>query len=230
MTIDWHFLYRIVYTPFMEQTTESDGKKRTYHSRVRQRQAEETHQRILEAARSLFESSGYAVTTIEAIAEAAEVSPKTVAAIFGSKRALLAEAINPTALSPRVRQLTEEVRTTKDPSRQLSLVAQITRQAYEPLASSMELLRTAGAVAPELADVSRQVETRRRQNQARFIAFLHEQGALRPGLSLEEATDGLWALTSYDVYRMLVVEQSWKPERYETWLAQLLVQHLLASP
>jgi len=25
------------------------------------------------------------------------------------------------------------------------------------------------------------------------------------------------------------VEQSWEPERYETWLAQLLVQHLLAS-
>ena len=65
--------------------------------------------------------------------------------------------------------------------------------------------------------------------QARFIASLHEQGALRPDLSLEEATDVLWALTSYDLYRMLVVEQHREPERYETWLAQLLVQHLLAS-
>lgn len=61
------------------------------------------------------------------------------------------------------------------------------------------------------------------------MASLHEQGVLRSGLSFEEATDVLWALTSYDVYRMLVVEQSWEPERYETWLAQLLVQHLLAS-
>jgi len=43
----------------MEHTTESDEKKRPYHSRVRQRQAEETRQRILEAARSLFESQGY---------------------------------------------------------------------------------------------------------------------------------------------------------------------------
>jgi len=25
------------------------------------------------------------------------------------------------------------------------------------------------------------------------------------------------------------VEQRWGPERYETWLAQLLIQHLLAS-
>lgn len=61
------------------------------------------------------------------------------------------------------------------------------------------------------------------------MAFLHEQGVLRSGLSFEEATDVLWALTSYDLYRMLVVEQRWQPERYETWLAQLLVQHILSS-
>src|SRR6516162_6132001 len=100
----------------MEQTTKSDRKKRTYHSRVRQRQAEETRRRILEAARSQFESYGYEVTTLEAIAEIAEVSPKTVAAVFGSKRALLAEVINPEDFSPRARQLIEALRATEDPS------------------------------------------------------------------------------------------------------------------
>ena len=215
----------------MEQTTESDGKKRPYHSRLRQRQAEETRRRILEAAHEVFESCGYAVTTLEAIAEKALVSPKTIAAVFGSKRALLAAVINPEAFSTPVQQLIEELRATEeDPSRRLSLVAQLTRRAYEPLASSLELLRTAGAVAPELADLAQQVEARRRQNQARLIASLHEQGVLRSGLSFEEATDVLWALTSYDLYRMLVVEQRWEPERYEMWLAQLLVEHLLASP
>ena len=213
----------------MEHTTDSDEKKRPYHSRVRPRQAEETRRRILEAARELFESRGYAVTTLESIAEIADVSPKTIAAVFGSKGALLAEVINPEAFSTPVQQLIEEVRATEDPSRRLSLVAQISRQAYQQVASSLELLRTAGAVAPELADLAQQVEARRRQNQARLMASLHEQGALRPDLSLEEATDVLWALTSYDLYRMLVVEQRWQPERYETWLAQLLVQHLLAS-
>ena len=213
----------------MEQVSQPNKEKRTYHSRVRQRQAEETRRRILEAARSQFESCGYAVTTLEAIAEIADVSPKTIAAVFGSKRALLAEVINPEAFSPSVRQLIEELRATEDETLQLSLVAQITRQAYEPMASSLELLRTAGAVAPELGDVARQIEARRRQNQARLIVSLHEQEALRPSLSLEEATDVLWALTSYDLYRMLVVEQHWEPERYETWLAQLLAQHLLVS-
>ena len=204
-------------------------EKRPYHSSVRHRQAEETRRRILVAARELFESRGYAGTTFEAIAELAEVSPKTVAAVFGSKSALLAEVINPEAFSLRARQLIEELRALDDPPRQLSLVAQITRQAYEPLAGELELLRTAGAVAPELADAARQIEARRRQNQARLVTSLRERGALRPDLSLEQATDVLWALTGFDLYRMLVVEQGWEPARYETWLAQLLAQHLLAS-
>jgi AcrR family transcriptional regulator len=211
----------------MEHASQPDEGKRPYHSRARQRQAEETRQRILAAARELFESHGYAATTLEAIAEIADVSPKTIAAVFGSKRTLLGEVINPDAFSTRVQQLIEEVGETEDPSRRLSLVAQITRQAYEPLASSLELLRTAGAVAPELADLAQQVEARRRQNQGRLIASLHEQGVLRPGLSFEEATDVLWALTSYDLYRILVVEQRWEPMRYETWLAQLLIQQML---
>ena len=213
----------------MEHTFPFSEGKRPYHSRARQRQAEETRQRILAATRELFASRGYAGTTLDAIAGVAEVSPKTVSAVFGSKRALLAELINPDAFGPHFQQLLDQLRATPEPSRRLSLVAQITRQAYEPLVPELELLRTAGAVAPELADLAQQVEARRRQNQARLVGYLHEQQVLRPDLSLEEATDLLWALTSYDLYRMLVVERRWSPERYETWLAQLLIQHLLQA-
>jgi AcrR family transcriptional regulator len=213
----------------MENVSHPGEGKRPYHSRVRQRQAEETRQRILAATRELFASRGYAGTTLEAIAEIAEISPKTVAAVFGSKRGILAELINPNAFSLQVQQLLDELRATAEPSQRISLVAQITRQVYKPLVLEFELLRTAHAVAPELGDLAREIEMRRRQNQARLIAYLHEQGALRHGLSLEEATDVLWARKGYDLYRMLVVERGWEAVRYETWLAQLLIHHLLAS-
>ncbi len=152
---------------------------------------------------------------------------ETVSAVFGSKRALLAELINPDAFGPHFQHLLDQLRATPEPSRRLSLVAQMTCQGYEPVVPELELLRTAGAVAPELADLAQQVESRRRQNHARLVGYLHEQQVLRHGLPLEEATDLLWALTGYDLYRMLVVERRWPPERYETWLAQLLIQHLL---
>src|SRR5580765_1035226 len=193
----------------MNKTSDAAERKRAYHSRARQRQAEETRRRILAATRELFASRGYAGTTVEAIAELADVSPKTITAVFGSKRALLAELINPDAFSPQVQQLIVDLRQAPEPAQRLALVAQITRQAYEPLVSELELLRTAGAVAPELAELARQIEERRRQNQTRLIAYLQEQDRLRPGQSFEEAADVLWALTSYGLYRMLVVDQGW---------------------
>ncbi len=213
----------------MDHASHPREGKRPYHSRVRQRQAEETHQRLLTVARELFAHKGYASTTLEMIAEAAEVSPKTVSAIFGSKRGILTAVVNPDAFGAHVQQLLAELRASTDPYQQVPLVAQITRRAYEPLVAELELLRTSSAVAPEVADLARQIEARRRQNQARLIAYLHERGMLRHGLSIEEAVDLLWTLTSYDVYRMLVVEQRWEPVRYETWLAQLLIQQLLQA-
>src|SRR5436305_12503808 len=181
-----------MYTPTMEHTFPFSEGKRSYHSRARQRQAEETRRRILTATRELFASRGYAGATLEAISEVAEVSPKTVSAVFGSKRALLAELINPDAFGPHFQHLLDQLRTTPEPSRRLSLVAQMTRQAYEPLAPELELLRTAGAVAPELTDLAQQVEARRRQNRDRLVGCLHGHHVRRPDLPLEEASGRLW--------------------------------------
>src|SRR5260370_34848185 len=153
----------------MEQASQSNEEKRPYHSRVRQRQAEETRRTILAGARELFESQGYTATTLEAIAEIAEVSPKTIAAVFGSKHALLAAVINPDAFSTPVKLLIEELRATEDPSRQVSLVAQITPQAFEPLASSLELFGVARSVAPRLAGIAHEIAARRPRNHVQLV-------------------------------------------------------------
>jgi AcrR family transcriptional regulator len=207
---------------------EADQAKRPYHSPARQRQAEETRHRMLEAARGLFVQQGYAGTTLDAIAKAADVSPKTVAAVFGSKRGILAAILTPSAFGASYQQLLEQLRATPEPGRRVEVMAQLTRQVYETLTPEFELVRGASAVAAELAGVGLQVETRRRQYQTRFIAYLSEQGALRRGLPLEEATDELWALTSFDVYRLFVRECGWPAQRYESWLTSVLVQRLLA--
>ncbi len=63
--------------------------RRTYRSPTRVRQRAETRARVIGAAEACFVDRGYATTTIVAIAEAADVSPETVYAIFRNKRALL---------------------------------------------------------------------------------------------------------------------------------------------
>ncbi len=60
-----------------------------------------------------------------------------------------------------------------------------------------------------------------------MITFLRDAGRLRPGLSHKTARDIFWMLTGGDVYRMLVRERGWSPQKYQDWLADTLVQSLL---
>jgi AcrR family transcriptional regulator len=194
---------------------------------ARERQAEESRQRILDAARSLFMKKGYAGTTVDAIAEGAGLSPKTVTAVFGSKIGVLTELVRPSTFGQRYQQPLERLQTDADPVQWVALTASITCQVYNALAPELDLLRGAASIAPELTELARQVEARRRANQERLITYLLSQGVLRQGLQPEEATDELWALSSYDLYRLLVVERGWASERYEAWLAHVLLQRLL---
>ena len=213
----------------MEQGNQSEKEKRPYHSLKRQHQAEDTRRRILEAARELLTSKGYARTTVEAIAELAKVSPKTVSAVIGSKTAILAELVNPDAFDTHIQPLLEQLRISREPVQRIELVVLIVRRVYESLVKEFELLRTAGVVAPELAELAQQIEARRRQRQTYLIADLREHGVLRQDLSVEEAVDVLWSLTSYDLYHLLVTERRWDPLRYESWLTALLIEHLLEA-
>ena len=213
----------------MTEDLPSKRTRRHYHSPVRQRQAEATHQQILAAARSLFAQHGYAGTTVEAIAEAAGVSPKTVVAGFSSKRGVLLQVLDPAGIGSSHAEVLARLRAASDPQMRLALVARLTRDVSTESASELELLRSAGAVAPELAEVPAAVEQRRRQQQAQLIELLRQQGALRADRTDAEATDEVWALTSFDLYRLLVLHSGWPPERYETWLSEVLVERLLAQ-
>src|SRR6202022_3202694 len=64
--------------------------KRPYHAPRRAAAAAQTREAILRAAKGRFEVSGWAGTTIAAIAADADVSPKTIEALFVTKSAFLA--------------------------------------------------------------------------------------------------------------------------------------------
>src|SRR5579859_2374413 len=65
-----------------------------YTSQVRDEQARRTRRAIVTAAHDLFLAQGYAATTIDAIAEAARVSRRTVFNSAGGKVALLKLALD----------------------------------------------------------------------------------------------------------------------------------------
>jgi hypothetical protein len=59
---------------------------------------------------------------------------------------------------------------------------------------------------------------------------LARAGALRPELGERDADDIMHAVTSPEVYRLLVCDRAWPPERYEQWLGEILIDQLLPPP
>jgi hypothetical protein len=80
-----------------------------------------------------------------------------------------------------------------------------------------------------LAALEKESEDRRYEAQAPNIALLLQSGRLRPELDATTARDVLWSLTGRELYRMLVRERGWTSERYEAWLADMLMQALLSA-
>ncbi|HEX4227457.1 MAG TPA: helix-turn-helix domain-containing protein [Bryobacteraceae bacterium] len=207
----------------------SEAKKRIYLSTTRQRQASETRGRIVTAARKLLEEKGYSGMTMEAIAQEAEVAVPTVYANFRSKTGVVAEILDAARFGEEYQQAVREVLAEQRPVERLQYAPRIARRIYESESSVRDLLRGAGALAPALARQDEERECRRYEMQKHLIEGLVAANQLRPGLDVQHARDLLWALTSRDLYRMLVRERGWTPQEYQDWLAKTVAE-MLAAP
>jgi AcrR family transcriptional regulator len=201
--------------------------KRLYKSTVRQRQAHETGQRIVEATRQLLETEGYAGMTIDAVARRAEVSVQTVYAAFGSKTGIFVELLNQTTFGAQYEDTVRRIMEEKEPEKRLRGAARIARLIHDAQREGFELLRGAGVVAPELARLEEERERMRYERQEAMIVSLRDAKRLRPKMTYQAARDILWTLTGSDVYRMLVRERGWSSQKYQDWLADTLVRSLL---
>ena len=202
-------------------------QKRSYQSAVRERQAAETRQRIAAAARRLLAAKGYAAMTIDAVAREAEVAAQTVYAVFGSKVGILNEILDEVRFDETYQELVRQARSAPDPQARLRYAARIARQIFDSERPILDLLRGAGVLAPELSRVEQERESMRYERQAPLIEYLAKKKHLRPGLKPARAREILWALTSRDLYRMLVRERGWPSQEFEDWLGRTLVEALM---
>lgn len=203
--------------------------RRSYQSPMRQQRADETRTRIVEAARTLFLNQGYDKTTVDAIATEAGVAGQTVYAAFRSKRGLLAAILDRARFGERYQELIRQSYGITEPVARLRLIAQIATQILSAEEAEATLLRGAGVVAPELAKMGRTMERHRLEVHEKNVQLLIDGGRLRPELDAAKAQDILWALTSRELYTMMVVERHWSASDYEEWLATLLIRALLTE-
>lgn len=201
----------------------------------RAERAEATRRRVVEAAGRLFVEGGYRATTIESIADAADVSTETIYKRFGSKAGLLkaarelavSGAPEPDAFfsfpSPPI---DEAIRAEKSQEAQLRTLAELSSRRLERLAPFHRMLRNAGTGDPELGEFVANDHALRRESQRSNIRSIAASGRLR--LDVEAAADTYSALANPDVFLLLVDQLGWTAEDYRVWLADSITRLLLA--
>lgn len=200
---------------------------RRYHSELRANRAQDRRAAILSAARSEFAARGIDAATVAGIARLAGVGASTVYAAFGSKEGLLQELLRAAMFGPRYDAARALVDAEQDPVAAIRGTAAVARAVYEGEEADLGPLRGASAFAPSLRELEAQLEELRYRLQEDRVARLHAAGLLAPGLTLEEGRRVLWALTSRELYRNLVVVGGWSPDRFEGWLGDALVSQLV---
>jgi AcrR family transcriptional regulator len=207
----------------------SEVKKRTYKSTARNAKAAVTRSRILVSAKSLFESQGFELVTIENIAHSAEVSIPTVYSLFQSKRGVLRALMDEALPAAQFDTLVEMSIQETSAKERLCLSAKIARQMYDAENAQMDVFRGAAVLAPEFKELEKEKEMRRYDRQEVTIKAMVKEKSLSKILTAKKARDILWAFTGRDLYRMFVIEQGWSSDQYEKWLAQLLINSLMDS-
>ncbi len=206
----------------------STRSKRPYKSELRRRAADETKARVLEAAKSLFRRRGIDGVTIAQIAEKASVAPPTVYALYKSKEGILRALMLTALFGPRFEQTRAKLAGVSDPIALISLSAHVARAIYESENDELGLIRGASALSPALRKMEREFESIRFKMQEERLTLLFAQGKHRKDLALNDARRILWMYTSRDVYRMLVHEGGWTPDRYQQWLSETLLSALVS--
>lgn len=202
---------------------------RPYISDIRSQAADATKARVLRAAKTLFVGGGVDRVTIAQIAKKAEVSASTIFALYKSKEGILRALIKSSLFGRRFQVAIARLKGETDSLRLIALTANVARAIYEAESSELGLIRGVSAFSPALRKLEKELEELRFQMQKERIELLFGQKKQSKGLTLEEARRILWMYTSRDVYRLLVQEAGWTPDRYEEWLSETLLR-ALADP
>ncbi len=207
-------------------------KTRRYDGARRQAQARRRQQEILDAAQTSFFEHGYTASTIAGIAAAAGVSPETVYKSFGGKPGLVRELRTRALLGvgpvPAERR-SDRLRDLADPHDVVRGWARLAAEVAPRVAPVLLLVREASMVDATMRELRVELDADRRRRMRANARFLARSGHLRSGVSLAMATDIMFAVSSPEMYDLLVVRGGWSLRRYARFVEATIANALLRA-
>jgi AcrR family transcriptional regulator len=197
--------------------TSTEAPRRRYNSTRRALQAAQTREDVLAAAIRLFTSSGWAATTVAAVATEAGVSAETVYGGFGSKKNLLRAAIDVAVVGdadpvPFIDR--EEFQRLGRGTVAARLRAGVALQAnvHERSAGVWRAIIEAAVGDPEVESWRIELERGRRLDLRRSLALILGRDLDTPTIDL------LWVLLGPETYLKLMGDAGYDRARYEQFL------------
>lgn len=189
----------------------------------RQAQARATRRRIVEVAAELFVAQGYSATTFAQIATNAGVAVQTVYFHFQNKRTVLAGVVDmaavgddePVALLDR--PWVAQMRSAPDAERAVAIWCEQSAAIFARVTPILRIVRDAATTDPDMAAQWHTNQQQRRAAHSMLAKHLADRDALRPDITVEHATDVLYALISLELYVLLTTDCGWTPDRWQEW-------------
>jgi len=205
--------------------------QRRYDASGRRERARRVQTHVLKVAEELFLRDGYAATTVATVATAGGVSVETIYKTFGGKPGLI-RAIQQAGLAgagPRPAPDRSDEMSSGDlkPHEILRNWATLTMEVMPRVAPIVLLVRSAGASDPDMATLLDEINDERLRRMRHNAQRLADRGALRDGVSTEQAGDVMFAYTAAELYDVLVTGRRWTLEMFADFIFRGLCAELL---
>ena len=200
---------------------------------TRREKAAATRERMIRAAIDVFAQEGYAGARMVDIARRAGVAVQTLYFVFNTKPALLEACydycvLGPDRLPPLEQPFFGEVIRARSGRAALRAFMAGNTTICARVATTDEVAKAARH-EPEARTVVERSERLRREGYRDTLRMLDERFGLRPGMSLDRATDVLLMLGSTATYLSLH-RPGWTDEEIVDWLSDTAARTLLARP
>jgi TetR/AcrR family transcriptional regulator, regulator of autoinduction and epiphytic fitness len=117
-----------------------------------------------------------------------------------------------------------------DPRRQLRERLAFTVRFYAAGADLIHIARTVSGVEPDLREMWNEGQGRRHKAATALVQEWETAGVLAPGLTAQDASDLLWALSGPDVFRLIITDRHWSKRRFMERVAGMLDGVLFEPP